>query len=218
MNRRAGRGGKAHGLRPRAGGFTLIEVLVALMVVAMGLTALMVAVSGTASASGYLRDKAIAQWIALNRLTEVRLNLQQKPGQNGDTGELDVANRKWHYDTRYYDTDFASMHRVVVRVWAGPTDQKGNPLGEYTSFLGSDLASPGGSNVDWRQGSNAASGNCTPGNSATQNGANLNTAGNQAGNSSTTQTDCTPNGSNNSSSSGGGVATPAPITPSQNPQ
>jgi type II secretion system protein I len=38
-------------------GFTLVEVLVALMIVAIGLSALMVAVSGTARTSGYLRDK-----------------------------------------------------------------------------------------------------------------------------------------------------------------
>jgi type II secretory pathway pseudopilin PulG len=38
----------------------LVEVLVALMVVAMGLAALMVAVSGTARTSGMLRDKTIA--------------------------------------------------------------------------------------------------------------------------------------------------------------
>ena len=99
--------------RSRALGFTLVEVLVALLVVALGLTALMLSVSGTATASGYLRDKAIAQWIALNRLTEVRLNLQQSKlsvtggtgtSAGGDTGELDFAGRHWHYDTRYYDT------------------------------------------------------------------------------------------------------------------
>jgi len=48
-------------------GFTLVEVLVALMIVAMALAALMVAVSGTARTSGYLRDKTLAQWMALNR-------------------------------------------------------------------------------------------------------------------------------------------------------
>ena len=49
-------------------------MLVALMIVAMGLAALMIAVSGTARTSGYLRDKTLAQWMALNRLSEVRLN------------------------------------------------------------------------------------------------------------------------------------------------
>jgi general secretion pathway protein I len=142
-------------------GFTLVEVLVALMIVALGLAALMSAVSGTARTSGYLRDKTLAQWMALNRLTEVRLNLN-KFGQNTDTGELNFANRTWHYDTRYYDTSIATMKRVVVRVYAGDAKTKGNPLAESTGFLGTALAVPGSSNVDWTTGSTAATA-ATPG-------------------------------------------------------
>ena len=144
-------------------GFTLVEVLVALVIVALGLAALMTAVSGTARTSGYLRDKTLAQWMALNRLTEVRLNLN-KFGQNTDTGELNFANRTWHYDTRYYDTSIATMKRVVVRVYAGDAKTKGNPLAESTGFLGTALAVPGSSNVDWTTGSTAATA-ATPGTS-----------------------------------------------------
>ncbi|MGC1522092.1 MAG: type II secretion system minor pseudopilin GspI [Steroidobacteraceae bacterium] len=143
------------------GGFTLVEVLVALMIVAMGLAALMTAVSGTARTSGYLRDKTLAQWMALNRLSEVRLNLN-KFAQSTDTGELNFANRTWHYDTRYFDTSVATMKRVVVRVYAGDAKTKGNPLAESTGFLGSAVAVPGSSNVDWTTGSTAASA-ATPG-------------------------------------------------------
>ena len=149
MRRGTRRGGVSQG------GFTLVEVLVALMIVAMGLAALMTAVSGTARTSGYLRDKTVAQWMALNRLSEVRLNLN-KFGQNTDTGELNFANRTWHYDTRYFDTSIATMKRVVVRVYAGDAKTKGNPLAESTGFLGSALAVPGSSNVDWTTGSTAA--------------------------------------------------------------
>jgi general secretion pathway protein I len=133
-----------------ARGFTLVEVLVALVVVAMGLAALMVAVSGTARSSGYLRDKTLAQWIALNRLTEVRLNMN-KFGQNTDKGELDFAGRTWHYDTRYFDTSIATMKRVVVRVYEGNAKAKGNPLAEATGFLGQSLSQPGSATVDWNQ-------------------------------------------------------------------
>jgi general secretion pathway protein I len=129
-------------------GFTLVEVLVALMVVAIGLAALMVAVSGTARSSAYLRDKTLAQWIALNRLTEVRLNVT-KFGQNTDKGELDFAGRTWHYDTRYFDTSIATMKRVVVRVYEGNAKAKGNPLAEATGFTGQSLSPPGSSPVDW---------------------------------------------------------------------
>ena len=135
----------------RAGGFTLVEVLVALMIVAVGLTALMVAVNGTARTSGFLRDKTLAQWIALNRLTEVRLNVV-KFGQNTDTGELDFGNRKWHYDTRYFDTSMASMKRVVVRVYLGDAKTKGNAIAQAVGFLGASLAPPGSTAVNWTAG------------------------------------------------------------------
>jgi general secretion pathway protein I len=144
--------------RQRAGrsrGFTLIEVMVALLIVAIGLSALMITVSSTARTSGFLRDKTVAQWIALNRLTEVRLNLN-KFAANTDTGELNFANRTWHYDTRYFDTSVATMKRVVVRVYAGDAKTKSNPVAESTGFLGSSISTPGTSNaVDWTLGSTA---------------------------------------------------------------
>ncbi len=154
-----------------ARGFTLIEVMVALLVVAMGLAALMITVSSTARTSGYLREKTLAQWIALNRLTEVRLKLNPA-GSNTDAGEINFGNRTWHYDTRYFDTSIATMKRVVVRVYAGDSKTKGNPVIESTGFLGSALAAPGGSNaVDW-----------TLGSTATAPGAGTPTTGNPGGN------------------------------------
>ena len=152
-------------LARRAGGFTLVEVLVALVIVALGLTALMVAVNGTARTSGFLRDKTLAQWIALNRLTEVRLNMV-KFGQNTDTGELDFGNRKWHYDTRYFDTSIASMKRVVVRVYLGDAKTKGNPVAQAVGFLGTALAAPGSLIVDWTAGISIANGQAGTGTGA----------------------------------------------------
>ena len=73
--------------RRSSGGFTLVEVLVALVVVALGLAALMVAVQGAARTSGYLRDKTLAQWIALNRLAEVRLTANK----SGTTAPVTVT-------------------------------------------------------------------------------------------------------------------------------
>lgn len=154
--------------RSRSAGFTLVEVLVALVVVAIGLAALMLAVSGTARTSGYLRDKAIAQWIGLNRLTEVRLNTN-KFGTNTDASEVTFANRTWHYDTRYFDTQFTSMKRVSVRVYAGDKKTKGGPLAEVAGYLSSSLSPPGTSNAtDWTTGTSLATlGTNTPANTAT---------------------------------------------------
>ncbi len=151
-------------------GFTLVEVLVALMVVALGLTALMLTVSSTARTTGYLRDKTLAQWIGLNRLAEVRLNVN-KFGQNTDTGEVDFAGRTWHYDTRYFDTSIATMKRVVVRVYAGDAKTKGSALAETDSFTGTALGAAGSSNIDWSTGTTAttaaAGAAATPGTTTT---------------------------------------------------
>jgi general secretion pathway protein I len=135
--------------RRTARGFTLVEVLVALMVVALGLAALMVSVSGAARTSGYLREKTLAQWIAMNRVTEVRLNNNNKFAQNTDTGEVKFANRTWHYDTKYFDTTIPTMRRIVVRVYAGDAKTKGNPLAEATGFLGTALSPAGSSDATW---------------------------------------------------------------------
>ena len=54
-------------------GFTLIEVLVALAIVTIGMGALLAALGSSADSTGYQRDKTFAEWVALNRIEEVRL-------------------------------------------------------------------------------------------------------------------------------------------------
>jgi general secretion pathway protein I len=197
-------------MRPASSrGFTLVEVLVALTVVALGLTALMVAVSGTARTSGYLRDKTIAQWIALNRLTQVRL-MVNKLGDNQDKGQLDFAGRKWHYDTRYFDTQFQSMRRVEVRVYPGDANTKSNPIAQSTGFMGADVSIPGGSNVDWTVGSTASSAPCTSGTGTTTSGLGgsvVSSANQQLG--AAQSPNCTPASSTATTT----PATPTPATP-----
>mgnify|MGYP001548877174 CR=1 FL=1 len=52
----------------RARAFTLVEVMVALAVVAIALPALLGALSQQVDATGYLRDKSLAQWVAANNV------------------------------------------------------------------------------------------------------------------------------------------------------
>ncbi|HEY5020760.1 MAG TPA: type II secretion system minor pseudopilin GspI [Steroidobacteraceae bacterium] len=80
-----------------ARGFTLLEVLVALVIVAFGMGAVLAALSGAAANVGALREKTLAQWVALNRVADARLNLQ---GPQTGTTEGDVkgfGNGNWHW-------------------------------------------------------------------------------------------------------------------------
>ncbi len=55
-------------------GFTLFEVMIALAIVAIALAALVQAARANANNAAYLRDKTFAQWVAVNKMTEWRVN------------------------------------------------------------------------------------------------------------------------------------------------
>ena len=73
------RGQTARSPPPRAFlGFTLVEVMVALAVVAVALPALLVTLSQQLDGLRYLEDRTQAQWVAANRLAELRLVIGAK--------------------------------------------------------------------------------------------------------------------------------------------
>ena len=54
-------------------GFTLLEVLVALAVIAIALASIIKAVGTGAANASYLRDKTFAHWVAANRLAQMQI-------------------------------------------------------------------------------------------------------------------------------------------------
>ena len=116
-----GGGGTQLGSRGPGSGFTLIEVLVALAIVAVGAAAVMGAISSSASTVSYLRDKTFAQWVALNRIATLRLSGQQPPTGKSD-GDIDFAGRKWHWKQEVVTTEVPGVERIDVSV--RPADQK----------------------------------------------------------------------------------------------
>src|ERR1700730_6835307 len=93
-----------HGFR--AGGFTLIEVLVALVIVAVGMSALMSALSSSAKTVVYMQDKTFAEWVALTRIAPVLIALQkgQIPATGNTTGNIELASRTWHWRQEVVDS------------------------------------------------------------------------------------------------------------------
>ena len=57
----------------RSRGFTLLEVMVALIIVAFSLTALTASMNQMIDAANTLRERTFASWIAQNKITEMRL-------------------------------------------------------------------------------------------------------------------------------------------------
>lgn len=118
--------------RPPCGGFTLIEVLVALFILAIT----MAAVSRTASSSIHhvdaLRTRVIADWVAQNRLAlhQARNNY---PPPGIQTGEEQQAGQTYPWREEVIATPNPTMRRIVVNVYA-PDDAK-QSLRELNGYL-----------------------------------------------------------------------------------
>jgi general secretion pathway protein I len=101
-------------------GFTLLEVLIALAIVAMAVGALLGTVSSSASSVIYLKDKTIAEWVALNRLTEVRI-AQNMPDLGKRTGTSNMGGMRWQWEEEVSELPIKGMFRIDVR--ARPTGE-----------------------------------------------------------------------------------------------
>lgn len=96
-------------------GFTLIEVLVALMV--FGLIATAASRVGSQYINSYerIRDLTFAAWIADNRVNEMRLQ-ENFPEIAENSEEVEFANRRWRVTTTVTGTEEPSMRRVDVSI------------------------------------------------------------------------------------------------------
>jgi general secretion pathway protein I len=116
----------------RQTGFTLLEVLVALFILAIT----MAAVSRTASSSIHhveaLRTRVIADWVAQNRLATHQARGDYPP-PGIQTGSEEQAGQTYPWQEEVIATPNPTMRRIIVNVYA--PDDKQHSLRELTGYL-----------------------------------------------------------------------------------
>jgi general secretion pathway protein I len=100
-------------IRQRA--FTLVEMLVALAIVAVALTAGMRALAQSADGAGTLKARTLALWVAQNRLATAEL-AQALPPTGARTGEATQAGLAFVWRETVGATPNPSFRRVDVEV------------------------------------------------------------------------------------------------------
>ncbi|MGD8379316.1 MAG: type II secretion system minor pseudopilin GspI [Gammaproteobacteria bacterium] len=102
-------------LRSEAAGFTLLEVLIALAVLAIGLLAVLGSAGQTTVVASQSRDRMLAHWVAMNRLADIRLQ-PGWPDIADSNGNVEMADRRWHWQARVIKTQDDDLRRIEVDV------------------------------------------------------------------------------------------------------
>lgn len=114
----------------------MLEVLIALLVLALALLGLSRTAANQVNSFDALRQRTVAGWLASDVLTQTRLTTPFPPAGKSD-GERRFGGRDWHWQLIVQTTPVDSLRRLDVRVYAG-TDRSA-PLAELTGFSGTDL-------------------------------------------------------------------------------
>jgi general secretion pathway protein I len=113
-------------------GFTLVEILVAMAVLAVGLMAALTAVGQLTANESYLRDRTLATWLARNHLLEEEMK-REWPAPGRSSGEAAFAGRDWHWRLEVTQTPEEDMRRLDLEVWL--PGEEAAPLASLTAFL-----------------------------------------------------------------------------------
>jgi general secretion pathway protein I len=117
-------------------GFTLIEVMVALAVVAVALPALMLTISQQLDGMRDLEDRSHAQWVAANRLVELRLisTARGKLQAGLIAGSEELAGRDWYWWSEGKETGVPGFFRYKIHV-SDQEDGRMSPLYSLDGYL-----------------------------------------------------------------------------------
>ena len=117
-------------------GFTLMEVMVALMVFALVSTAVSRITSQGAQQALYLERKTIATWIVENKLTEMRVTAAGTTIPKGRGNDrVDMAGQEWIVSWVIEPLQ-GNANFLKAEVSVAPEDDKDSPVVTLTSSFG----------------------------------------------------------------------------------
>jgi general secretion pathway protein I len=118
-------------------GFTLLEVLMALAILAIVMGAIIKVTDSYAFNAGYLQQKTLAQWIAENKAVEYQI-MEAFPAVGNKEGQIEMAKVEWQWRVKISNTDDRRLRRldISVALKGGDLDE---PITTLVAFVGQPL-------------------------------------------------------------------------------
>ncbi len=119
----------------RARGFTLIEMLAAVAVLAIAMAAILAGMARYADNTAYLRERTLAIWVAHNRLTEIELE-PVWPDVGKSDGDVLLGGHKWKWEIEVKKTADDHLRRIDIRVRSPSRDGDAARLSAFIADTG----------------------------------------------------------------------------------
>lgn len=115
--------------------FTLLEVLVAMSVLAIGMLTLVKVSTQNTIQTSYLKEKTFAHWVAVNKMNEVKLE-SSWPDKGKSSGTVTMANRDWYWKLKVSDYGKTSEKTRILELDVRLEERNEDALISYISFAG----------------------------------------------------------------------------------
>lgn len=123
-------------------GFTLLEVLIAMVVLALSLGAVIQSAGDYTINQAYLRDRTFAEWVARNQLARA-LIAKTWPSVGRTKGEAEFpravsgsGGREWRWEMQVTQTPEQGLRRLDIDVFPLNADDDAQPLATLSGFMG----------------------------------------------------------------------------------
>mgnify|MGYP001231158045 CR=1 FL=1 len=115
----------------RQRGMTLLEVMLALVIMATSGLAVMQSASETLNNQAYLEQKTLALWVASNRLVELKLQ-EQWPSASWKYDSDKLAGNTWYLRYKTVSTGDSNFKALDIEV---STKKEGRPLAYIRTYI-----------------------------------------------------------------------------------
>lgn len=97
-------------------GFTLIEVLLALAIIAIALTALIKASGQTVAGTSRIKDKSISHWVAMQGVAMIQLGLLNASNHQDVHEVTNMLGQRWYWRAQLQPTLVNHMQQINITV------------------------------------------------------------------------------------------------------